>query len=324
VFNRVPEQKSYVISVVGPGTLTVRLHRIFPIGTAANVPSSTYSIVVLEDDSVLQSLEGKHAPSAAWTDDDTRLAVSEPHEYRLTVGNKTANIAFQIADARDGMLIRHDFQQEKVSLAALGLSLDDTGEGAHVQPTVVMEVDVRTQVTEREGIVGAAVSGMVALSPTGGGPAPLAFVELRLPVPFVPRRYAVTGLQLGAEQHIINIRVADVEGAILEARTTTQAVPVFAKATGRLPLGDSLALFASAAGGLVYLRSERQAQGATTRNTQWLVGGRGALGAELDIGWGWIGIEAGYLYTPAADVEGTLRDYSPGGVSAGVQYRVGI
>ncbi len=323
LFQQVAAEQSYAVAVGGPGILTVRLHPLLKNGAAGS-----YALVILENDVVLQTLNGALSPDGAWTVEAAHGAkVGEPRELRLKIGAKPSRLVFQISRAAQaGMAIGYRFEAEKVSLA--DLSFDDEGPTS-LPPTLLTEVDLREMVVEKvvyrdtsSGFLGVAVGAGAVMPAAGGAPAIAADVELRLTLGFISRLLAA-GVVSGASQHVMSVRFADRDGAILDVRSTVLAVPMLGKLSFRLPLGESLALAASAGGGMVYVMAERSGLEVTTSATAWQWAAVAGAGLELALGPGVVAVEVGYTYVPVVPLAEVLENYSPGGPGAFLRYRFG-
>ena len=324
-FAHVPENQFYTVDVTGPGVLTVRLHRVMARIPAAG--NDEYSIVILEDDSILQRVDGHQPASATWVARENRaIRVAEPHEYRLQVGAKSARIAFQIAGAPEGMLIRHEYKEERASLTDISLSLQHSGVSTmEAQPTIVMEVDVQSRPQAKlTRFFGVAAGGGVVAAMVRSTPAVAGYLELRLPVPFVPTRYGVTGIMVGVQRQSLAVLIPYPDGAVVPVRTTVWLLPLFLRLTGRVPVWEGFALLGTVGGGALYARAARDTQSAHQTSTAWLPGGTGTVGIEFATGIGWLGLDAGYLLVMPKDFGKTLQGYTPGGPTMSLHFHIGI
>jgi hypothetical protein len=333
-FHRVKEHQSYSILVAGPGELTVRLHRLIDPAKKQEAEGTPYSIVILENDVVLQQLSGTTEASQNWQIDPAfnadGLLLSEPKEYHLKVSANQSRLALQISEAPLGMAIRYDYAAETMSLAAMDLGFDDEDDDlgpigpATSKPTVVMEVAVTEKVIieERPGFIGLAVQAGTVIPAAGGDPVIAGGTDVRFALPFVQ------GLTVGAHaayhRHTMQTNVGDLDGVAVRPRSSTHTVPLFVKATYSMPLGRVLGIYADFGAGVSYVRASTRARGAETVATGWLFGGMAGGGIEFNTGIGWLGVDGSYLFTLPGDFEGTLQDYTPGGPGVALQYRIGI
>ena len=333
LFGRVGEEKSYSIMVGGPGELVVRVHRIVdPAKTPTD--GGSYSIVILENDVLLQQLSGTTERSSVWllqSAETEGLLISEPKEYRLKVGAKKSALALQIADAPEGMLIRYTYAAETATLAAMDLGFDDEddeddmGFVAPVQPTVVMEVDVREALVIEEAPSFLAFGARVgaALPMTGANPGLIVGGEAVFTLPFLDRMFAIaaTGAFM---QNDLGLQILDPTGAAVDTTTTVMAVPVVAKLIFRMPFGEMFTAYADAGGGISYVRVERQASGTAQVGDGVIWALRGGLGSEIALGPGQLGLEAAYFFAPAQDYGNAVRDFTPTSIHVAVGYRIEI
>jgi hypothetical protein len=336
-FYRVPEEKSFTVMVAGPGELTVRLHRLIDPLTAATQEGAPYSIAMLEDDVLLQQLSGNTKRTTTWELKGAAGVtpfLSEPREYKVKLGGRTSRIAVQVAESPLGMVIRYSFVPEAGNLASMvvGIGEDDGGDislgtsAAALKPTMVMEVDVseRIVVQVREGYLSLAANAGGFVPTAGGDPGFLAGAQVTFNLPWAGRMFLLSAQGL-FERHTLAIAVGDLDGGAIRASSAVYAIPILGKLTTRLPLGFlGLGAFVHAGGGLCYVNASRTSLGSTVAANRWTWAVRGGGGVEMDIKVGWVGVEAAYLYAPAADYGHVLSGYSPTGPSVALQYRLGL
>jgi hypothetical protein len=113
-------------------------------------------------------------------------------------------------------------------------------------------------------------------------------------------------------------------GGAIDAHSNIYAVPVIGKISGRLRLGDLLALMMYGGFGVSYVRAERAALDATTDTARWLWTACGGLGLEFGVGPGALLIDASFLYAPSADFGASLKGYTPAGPVFTAGYRMGL
>ncbi|MEE8408246.1 MAG: hypothetical protein V3T05_01450, partial [Myxococcota bacterium] len=275
-FHHVPEEKSFTVLVDGPGLLTIRLHRLIDPAQAANEAGKQYSVVILEDDVVLQQLSGVTELSQTWelgpSSSSAGLVLSEPKEYRLKVGNRKSKLALQISESADGMAIQYSFSAETLSLASMDLGFDDEddedediGPIAPVapKPTVVMEVAVaeRIIIEEKDNFIGFAAQAGIVVPAAGGDPVTTVGADVRFGLPFAGGAITV-GAHAGYHRHTLQANNGET-GAPVRVRSRTDSVPLFAKASYSLPLGESLAVYTNIAAGFLYIRASSRALGGT-------------------------------------------------------------
>ena len=340
-FFRIGAEQSFSFMVQGPGEVTVRLHRLVAPETAATAAGSEYKIVILENDVLLQQLDGttevltrRTLQSSTALAALTPPALSDAKEYRLKVGPKQSRFAFQIAQAPEGMVIRYEFAAEEMSLAAMALDFDDEeddeglglGMAATAMPTVVMEVDVTEKTILVEGAKGFLGLGVYAGSMVpiaGGDMGMVGAFEISAALPWADRAFvlAVEGTFI---RHQLAASIGDPSGAAIDAESTVYAVPMVGKLIGRLRLAEIFALYAHGGFGVSYVRAERAALGSRVANAQWLWTVRGGGGFELELGPGALVVDAGYLFAPTADFGTSLQGYTPTGPVFTGGYRLGL
>ncbi|MBI5509650.1 MAG: hypothetical protein HY903_12930 [Deltaproteobacteria bacterium] len=337
-FYRVAQEKSFSFMVAGPGEVTVRLHRIIDPPAAAESENKSYTVVMLENDVVLQQLGGVTKQSNTWEVKAVGLGVtrylSEPKEYKLKIGPQNSRLQFQIAEAPEGMAVRYSFAPEAAaSLSLLAGGLDDEEDGdsgtatvGALKPTMVMEVDLSEKiiVQRKAGFLSLMAQGGTFVPMAGGNPGILAGLQLTANLPFANRMFLLS-IQGLVQRHTLALSIGDIDGGAIDAAATIMAIPVLAKVTARLPLGESgLALFGHGGGGLCYVSASRNALDAkaTASSTSWVT--RAGAGVEMNIKIGWLGLEGAYLYGPSADLGQVLTNYTPTGPSVALQYRLGL
>ncbi len=332
-FYRVGAEESFSFMVQGPGEVKVRLHRLVD---AAAPDGGPYKIIILEDDVLLQQLEGETTKAEHYVLETTGLikqTVAEPKEYHLKVGPKLSRLAFQIAGAAEGMVVRYDFEAEEMSLAAIALDFDDDegggGEdfsmGASAMATVVMEVAVgeRIIIEQRESFLGLGAQAGVFLPASGGDMGMAAGVELSFALPMLDNMFAL-GVHGSFHRHQLATSVGDLDGAAIDASSTVMAVPVVGKITARFRLAEVFGLFVHGGFGICYVTAERTALGAVSSNSVLAWAAQGGAGAEVKLGPGWLSVESAYLYAPVSDFGDTLNNYTPKAPIFGAGYRLGI
>lgn len=334
-FHHVEELESYAMLLEGPGVLTVRVHRLI---NSRQEPTTEvpYSVVIIENDIVLQTLNDEVAPSRVWAlsagDNPHGLLVSTGKEYRLKLGPKRARVVLQTPKSPEGMLIDHDFAPAERPLAALALTLDEVashdGETSPPVPssqaaTVVLARDVPEQVPtpDRDYVsLGARVG--IRAPQLGRTPGVAALGEVTFLWPLFDGKLH-TGVEAGYLRESLDARAmrSTIE---VHAGATIQAVPIFFRIAWHQALTEHTGAYGGMGGGPVFLQAERHSVGATTAVSDWTFGVRPAAGAELQLGPGWIGAEAAYLFVPRRNYGDILREYTPGAFELSLQYRLSI
>jgi hypothetical protein len=338
-FQRIGAEQSYTFMVQGPGEVTVYLHRLVAPESVAAIEGSAYKIVILENDVLLQQLDGETTvDSRLLLESRSPLALSLPapsdgKEYRLKVGPQQSRFAFQIAQAPEGMAIRYEFAAEEMSLAAMALDLGDEEDegmdfsiGSAAMPTVVTEVDITEKtilVEQRGGFLGLGGFAGSMIPIAGGGTGLVAGAEITAALPWLDRAIALS-VRGAFMRHELAASVSDPMGGAIDAHTTIYAVPVIGKISGRLRLGDLFALMMYGGFGVSHVRAERAALDATKASAEWLWTACGGLGFELALGPGSLLVDAGYLHAPPADFGASLQGYTPAGPVFTAGYRMGL
>jgi hypothetical protein len=336
-FSKATLDTPFTFIVDGPGTVTLRVHRL--IGTDSS--SGDIQLTVLENDVLLQSLDVDAQVAARHSIvGSAALQPGTPKEYKLKLGQKLSRFVIQLSEnAVDGVAMRYSFEPaEKSSAMALTLDLgDELGMGAAdlTGGTVLTEVALREKVVEvkvevekvvRVGgdeFLGIAAGGDLIAPQARIAPAFGGGVELRLSLPFADRMFSLSIASSFLQQQL-EANTADPRGAQLETRTGIMLIPITAGLVVRFVVSEIFGFYGNAGGGVIFSRGSSAVGGASHTASAWLPAARGGGGIEVKLGPGWAALELAYLYAVPADLDHVMNEYTPTGAQAGLKYRLGF
>lgn len=328
--------RPFVILVDGPCEITIRMHRLIDSAEGKAAQGTEYSIVLLEDDVVLQQVRGKTEVSSVWKIDPASglgwLTVAKPKEVRLQVATKVARLAFLVSDSvRGGMAMSYEFTGAEKSLASsmlLSLDDDEDGIGLNLPPTIVTEVDIKETVIERivyrgkKEFLGLGLRAGAVVPPWGGQPSLAAALEITFALPFAGQAFAL-GLEGGFQRHDLSAAAPDELGGVVSTRATVNSVPILGLVSGRLRLSQSFRGYVTVGGGIMVVLASVEVGTTSQEDSQVRPLVRAGGGIETLLGPGWLGFEVTWTQTFGQDLQ-ILENYSPGGLTPWLRYRFGF
>jgi hypothetical protein len=131
-------------------------------------------------------------------------------------------------------------------------------------------------------------------------------------------------LRAALSYHSLATQAADaISGNLIDVSSSAVMLPVLGILTLRLPLGDFAAYSHVGCGGAwVWASREALGTGHSANNGSWAV--HGALGSEIALGPGWLGVEVGYLILPSLELPGVFQQYQGEGLTASFHFRLGM
>jgi hypothetical protein len=334
-YHRVTEEKPFVFLVDGPGSVSVRIHRLVPAGKDDPGP---VQVSILEDDVLSRTVTLDLPLSENWAVPlEPSWRLTSPKEYRIQLGARLSRFSFLASDmAGQTLAIRYEFvpQDKAAAMAVMGLGSDLGLAGDDVTgATAITEVEMRETVVERvvtvqvagqgaaEETLGVGIAAGAVMPLWGGLPAPAAGLELSLP--FLDGAVALA-VEAKVERHAMTSQGVDGQQARIEAESLVWAIPIEAGPTFRLALGDSLRLGVGVHGAFVPLFASSTANGGeqTAQRSVWGAGGTGS--AEIRLGVGWWVVEAGYTWVEPRRLGDALKRFSPSGVEVLTRFRFAL
>jgi hypothetical protein len=172
---------------------------------------------------------------------------------------------------------------------------------------------------ERPNIIGLALH-LGAGIPAGGGSAMFtAGLSARLSL---ADAYIGLGVRSSVRYHSLAVQAGDPTGTTIKARSQVVMLPFLGVLTLRLPLGE-LAMYGHVGCGGAWVWASRKTlnKKRSANTAAWAA--LGALGTELAIGPGWLGLEVGYLMLPSIELPDVLHRYQGDGLTVSAHYRLG-